>query len=463
MRIFSQMKRQVFVISLFILAFTLSGVSSGKYSGGTGEPNDPYRIATPNDLNSIGLDPCDWDKHFLMTEDINLVDITNSQFNIIGSIASPFEGVFDGNRHTIMKFTYSKHVPLHVALFSVVGGPEAVIKNVIMVDADMNDPGGRMACLVGVLQEGLVSNCHVINGRVNAENFAGLLVGTNKSQIVNCSSSGVCSAMEKVGGLVGFTMSQGTIINCYSDANVTAKYNGMAGGLVGYHDGDLIINCHSTGRIEGLAYSGKIGGLVGYNLSAIEQCYSTAEVIGGNDEGIGGLVGGNIGTVSKCFATGDVSGIIDVGGLVGYNYSGGTISDSYSHGDVNAAMGYAGGLVSGNNGIVERCYSTGEVTISDHLGSGLVSHDNNSVINSFWDIQSSNCNNSDGGTGLLTAQMQMRSTFADAGWDMVNVWDIGENQTYPFLRKHLPSDINKNGETNFYDFAILAENWLKEQ
>jgi hypothetical protein len=65
--------------------------------------------------------------------------------------------------------------------------------------------------------------------------------------------------------------------------------------------------------------------------------------------------------------------------------------------------------------------------------------------------------------GLPTAQMQMRSTFADTGWDMVNIWDIGENQTYPFLRKHLPSDINKDGETNFYDLAILAENWLKER
>jgi hypothetical protein len=452
---------------LFILVFALSSVSLGKYSGGTGEPNAPYLIATPNDLNSIGLDPNDWDKHFLMTEDINLLDITDSQFNLIGNNSKPFTGLFDGNNHTIMKFTYSEYFAyFYSALFSVVDGPEAVIKNVIMVDADVNNTGGRMACLVGELQEGLVSNCHVINGRVNAENLAGLLVGTNQSQIVNCSSSGLCSAMEMAGGLVGFMMDQGTITNCHSDANVTVKYNGMAGGLVGYHNGGLIINCYSTGRVEGLAYSGKVGGLVGYNLSEIERCYSTAEVIGGDDEGIGGLVGGNIGTVSKCFATGDVNGVIDVGGLVGYNYSGGIISDSYSCGDVNATCCYAAGLVSGNDGIVERCYSTGEVIISNrpppHPGSGLISHDNNSVINSFWDIQSSDCNSSDGGTGLPTAQMQMRDTFAAAGWDMVNVWDIGENQTYPFLRTHLPSDINKDGETDFYDFAILAEHWLGE-
>jgi hypothetical protein len=64
--------------------------------------------------------------------------------------------------------------------------------------------------------------------------------------------------------------------------------------------------------------------------------------------------------------------------------------------------------------------------------------------------------------GMPTEQMQKRATFADAEWDMVNVWDLGENQTYPFLRMHLPSDINKDDETNFYDLAILAENWLGE-
>jgi hypothetical protein len=453
--------RLIFLNVLLVLVLFCAS-SFGKYSGGSGEPNNPYRIATPNDLNSIGLDPCDWDKHFLMTADINMASIVGGQFNIIGSSMNPFAGVFDGNEHTIVKFTYSEHFAFYYsALFSVVDGPEAIIKNVIMADADVNDTGGRMACLVGNLKKGLVSNCHIINSRVNAENYAGLLVGLNDSQVIYSSSSGVCSAMQYVGGLVGVTSNQGIIMNCFSDANVISNWGGIAGGLVGYHDGDLIIDCHSTGRIEGLGSSGEVGGLVGDNRSVIEQCYSTAEVIGGNDEGIGGLVGVNneTGTVSKCFATGDVSGIIDVGGLVGYNYDGGVISDSYSHGDVNA-LSYACGLVSGNWGIIQRCYSTGNVIRNGSSGRGLVSHNHDTVAECFWDTEASDCNDSDGGVGLPTAQMQKRSTFADAGWDMVNVWDIGENQTYPFLRTHLPSDINKDGETNLYDFAIIALNWL---
>ena len=51
-----------------------------KYSGGTGEPNDPYLISTPEDLNAIGHDPNDWDKHFLMTADINLLDFNETNF-----------------------------------------------------------------------------------------------------------------------------------------------------------------------------------------------------------------------------------------------------------------------------------------------------------------------------------------------------------------------------------------------
>jgi len=34
--------------------------AQAKYGGGTGEPNDPYRIATAEDLNDIGRYEEDW-------------------------------------------------------------------------------------------------------------------------------------------------------------------------------------------------------------------------------------------------------------------------------------------------------------------------------------------------------------------------------------------------------------------
>ena len=56
--------------------------------------------------------------------------------------------------------------------------------------------------------------------------------------------------------------------------------------------------------------------------------------------------------------------------------------------------------------------------------------------------------------------MQTKSTFTDAGWDFEEIWDIGEKQTYPYLRQYLSADLNHDGRVNMADFAILAGHWL---
>jgi len=54
------------IMGLFVLP------AHAKYSGGTGEPNDPYQIATAEDLMLLGDSPEDYDKHFILTADIDL-------------------------------------------------------------------------------------------------------------------------------------------------------------------------------------------------------------------------------------------------------------------------------------------------------------------------------------------------------------------------------------------------------
>ena len=44
-------------ILLSIIVFSLSYPAYAKYSGGTGEPNDPYQIATAEDLMLLGETP----------------------------------------------------------------------------------------------------------------------------------------------------------------------------------------------------------------------------------------------------------------------------------------------------------------------------------------------------------------------------------------------------------------------
>jgi len=82
------------------------------------------------------------------------------------------------------------------------------------------------------------------------------------------------------------------------------------------------------------------------------------------------------------------------------------------------------------------------------------------VTASFWDIDTSGQATSAGGTGKTTVQMQTQSTFTDAGWDFVEIWNIGENQTYPFLRVYPVGDLNRDDQVNMLDFAIFADHWL---
>ncbi|MHC4388583.1 MAG: hypothetical protein ACYSX1_08235, partial [Planctomycetota bacterium] len=100
---------------------------------------------------------------------------------------------------------------------------------------------------------------------------------------------------------------------------------------------------------------------------------------------------------------------------------------------------------------------------------GLVGHDDGgSYTKCFWDSDVNADVNGIGNTtdlnvlGKATAEMQMEDTFTDADWDFVEVWDIGERQTYPFLRTHPTGDIDHDDKVDWFDVAILAEYWLED-
>jgi hypothetical protein len=126
--------------TLVLVVLVTGGISSGKYSGGTGEPNNPYRIATPNDLNDIGNHVEDFNKCFVMVNDINLGDYTGQRFNIIGEdFQDPFTGIFDGNECTISNFCWSLQGSYgqYIGIFGVLDG-WAVVQNLHMENADVN-------------------------------------------------------------------------------------------------------------------------------------------------------------------------------------------------------------------------------------------------------------------------------------------------------------------------------------
>jgi len=49
------------IAAILMLGLCAIGRGAG-FAGGTGEPNDPYLIATAEQLNAVGADPNLWDK-----------------------------------------------------------------------------------------------------------------------------------------------------------------------------------------------------------------------------------------------------------------------------------------------------------------------------------------------------------------------------------------------------------------
>jgi hypothetical protein len=367
-----------------LIAFCLVSLpAQAQYGGGTGEPNDPYQIATAEDLMLLGDSPEDYDKHFILTADIDL----------------------------------DPNLP----------GRKVFYEAVIAPDTDLNDDwsGFQGTPFTGVFEGNghIISNLH-IDGSVFLGLFGQLGDGYRAGEVTNL-------------GVV--------------DVNITGSGEYISG-LVGFNVWSTVSNCHSTGIVNGDTF---IGGLVGYNYGIVYNSYSIITV-SGNDN-VGGLVGSNGCEVNQSFSSGGVSGNKNVGGLVGINEAShtwwrldSTIIKCYSTCNVTGIMS-VGGLLGHNmdgrdDPYVGKCYSTGAVGGSDKVG-GLIGFNNRIVTSSFWDIETSGQDISDGGIGKTTAEMQDPNTFMTAGWDFIcepdtsyDIWAEPEGGGYPVLFWQVPPE-----------------------
>ena len=200
------------------------------YGGGSGEPNEPYLIGTAEELNTIGLVVCDWDKHFKLMVDIDLGAYTGTQFNIIGFTRIPFAGTFDGNGHTISNFSYGPTGSGYIGLFGYVGDPNAEIRDLGLINPNIDTFWYWVGSLVGGLNDGTVTGCYAKGGRVEGEGYVGGLVGTISGTVSNSYATCSVSGDLDVGGLVGYN-DYGTVSNCYAAGSVWG--NSYVGGLVG--------------------------------------------------------------------------------------------------------------------------------------------------------------------------------------------------------------------------------------
>ncbi len=298
-----KMSKCKLVISLTICLFALS--VHAEYEGGTGTAADPYQISSTEQMNEIGNNPDDWNKHFILTADIDMNDIAAAEYNIIEA----FSGTFDGNNHTISNFKLTTTREMYTGLFGSVSG---FIRNLGLIDPNIFAEGGIVGSLAGHLDQGIITNCYAKRAIVSGGNIIGGLVGSNDSDILECYSTGIVSGNSSVGGLVG-RISEGTVKRCYSKAGVSG--NRSVGGLVGItvHERSEITNSYANGSVEGDTYIGGLAGQV--EQGNAYKCYSTGSVSG--NRSVGGFVGNIrfLGNVLRCFWDIQTSGqLTDPGG-----------------------------------------------------------------------------------------------------------------------------------------------------
>ena len=328
-----------------------SRAAADDYAGGDGTSENPYQIATPEQLvllaqqtnNGTGGDAC-----YILTNDIDLEGNIGFLWTPIGKDPYYFTGVFDGNNHTIKNMHSSDE--LKSGFFG--GTKGAVIKNINFTDAqisaspDISDITNAMAGTVAAHAINTsIYNCDV-EGKVSTTAwYCGGIIGSSLATtdfhdlvlIKDCINRADVAGMLNNGGIVGF--SEGSVYNfiienCENHGNIDGDF---IGGIMGDGEGFMIINCRNYGQvgIKGSFPSTTAGGMIGQggvNI-IIEDCINIGAITAGN---AGGMTGAALKTViRRCGNRGKITGYhfstILAGGICG---SDGKISDSYNTGKI---------------------------------------------------------------------------------------------------------------------------------
>jgi len=255
-----------------------------KYSGGSGTADDPYQIATAEDLIALGETPENYDKHFILTADIDLdPNLPGRKMFDRAVIApdvgggdkwafqgSPFTGIFEGGGHTISHLTVRGES--YLGLFGRTSA--AVISYVGLEAVNVNGTGDNIGGLVGRNGGGITMSYS--DGMVNGRENVGGLVGFNESSIIASCSAGVVNGEHRVGGLVGDNWVS-IVVSC---STATVVGNAIVGGLAGGGGrGGTVTTSYSVGAVTGNV---SVGGLVGRSTGAITTSFWDVEASGQN-------------------------------------------------------------------------------------------------------------------------------------------------------------------------------------
>lgn len=195
---------------------------SGPFAGGDGTSASPYRIETAQQLQQMAEYPTGY---FQLAADIDLAGV---EWQPVGDYLTPFEGVLDGDGHTVRNLTLALDGQDMVGLFGRIG--------------------------VG----GQVEELTLENVTVSGQDNVGALAGMNGGSIEYCQLVGdnTVAGRKAVGGLVGGitgSSAYSSVTSCYAVVQV----NGQGGGAVGEVQPQTIEDVYYAQDVAGQTDTGK--------------------------------------------------------------------------------------------------------------------------------------------------------------------------------------------------------------
>lgn len=198
---------------------------------GSGTLKSPYLIKSKNDLVQFAMllsSPYYADDfRFAYYKQMSNINLENMDWKPIGGgYENSFEGVYDGNKHSIYG--------LNVNSDEIYAGLFRTIKN-----------------------EGMIKNL-VVHGNVNSSaNYCGGIVGEigYGGSISNCAFIGLVKGNENIGGISGKIWNSGAILDCYCYGDITG--NKYVGGITGMIQ---CVNENGAGILRNSYFAGKVYG-----------------------------------------------------------------------------------------------------------------------------------------------------------------------------------------------------------
>ena len=361
-------KRMVSLLLVLVMLLGLLPTAAlAAPASGSGTADDPYRIATAQDLAEFRDEVNGSAKKSTSKLCAKLtanIDLGNEAWTPIGKMTNTysdyvaFGGVFDGDGHTISGLKIDNSAQ-YQALFGCVKGGK--IRNLTVAGSVTTSSSSGYA--------------------------AGIVAYGSPVTLENCTNLATVDASQKgyAAGIVASAGAGSTITGCTNEGKISGAGD-YVGGILATGTGTTVISrCINSGEIISTgkpgSYNYSVGGIAGsLSSSTVELCGNTGTV-NSTLKRTAGIVGSFGGTMTKCFNSGSITGIYALGGIVGsISAVNASVTDCYNTGSIlcNAprppykdsnAKG-VGGIVgdptgTSNTAKITNCYNAGTITNAD--------------------------------------------------------------------------------------------------